>query len=573
MRTISEIWEHALARPAPAPAYLVRDRGSWREVSWDETGRRVDELAAGFLALGIRKGDRVAILSRTRLEWALTDFALVSIGAVVVPLYATSSADESRHILSDSGARAVVCEDREQLAKIAAVRDRLPALEHVIAIEDADGGEATAWADVSASDRKRVAEARADIGEDDVLTVIYTSGTTGSPKGCVLTHRNMVSTVTGAQEIEGLCGPGDVGVLFLPLAHVFARLVHYLVPSVPITLALVPDVRGVARALEQVRPTVFPSVPRLYEKVHATVRGTFDAETGHRRALIQWALRVGYRASRARQQGKRYPPGLAVQFRLADRLVFSKVKARLGGRMRTSVSGGAPLAREVAEFFDALDIRILEGYGLTECVVGAVNRPKRYRFGTVGLPFPGIDVRLEPDGEILLRGPNVFVGYHGDEAATAAAFAEDGWFRTGDVGQLDAHGFLTITDRKKELIVTAAGKNVSPANIENDLKACPYVSQVLVVGDRRPFVVALITLDGAEVEKLDDVEQARTAVADAVQALNAKRNPDERVRRWTILPRDFSEERGELTPTLKVRRRVVEEHFWDEIERLYAGRV
>jgi long-chain acyl-CoA synthetase len=572
MATICRIWERAVADAAPSPAFLVRERGSWREVGWDEAGRRVDELAAGFLALGIRKGDRVAIVSRTRLEWALTDFALVSIGAVVVPMYSTSSADELLHVLADSGARVVVCENREQLAKIAAVRDGLPALEHVVAIEDADGGGATAWSEVRAPDRELVAQARAGIDEEDVLTIIYTSGTTGSPKGCVLTHRNLTATIAGAQEIEGLCGPGDVAVLFLPLAHIFARVVHYLGPSVPITIAFVPDVRGVARALEELRPTVFPSVPRLYQKVHATVRGAFDEATGARRALIDWALGVGYRASRLRQEGKRYPPGLALQFRLADRLVFSKVKARLGGRVRTSVSGGAPLAREIAEFFDALDIPILEGYGLTECAVAAVNRPQRYRFGTVGLPLPGVDVRLAEDGEVLLKGPNVFAGYYGDEAATRAVLDEDGWLKTGDVGRLDAHGFLTITDRKKELIVTASGKNVSPANIETELKLCPYVSQVLVVGDRRPFVIALITLDEAEVEKLGDPD-ARARVAEAVEAVNAKRNPDEQVRRWAILPRDFAEEHGELTPTLKVRRRVVEEHFRDEIERLYAGRV
>jgi long-chain acyl-CoA synthetase len=572
MATICRIWERAIADAAPSPAFLVRERGSWREVGWDEAGRRVDEVAAGFLALGIRKGDRVAIVSRTRLEWALTDFALVSIGAVVVPIYSTSAADETLHVLADSGARAVVCENREQLAKIGPLRDRLPALEQVIAIEDAAAGGATSWDDLRGPDLEAVTRARAEIHEDDLLTIIYTSGTTGRSKGCVLTHRNLATTVAGAQEIEGLCGPGDVAVLFLPLAHIFARVVHYLGPSVPITIAFVPDVRGVARALEELRPTVFPSVPRLYQKVHATVRGAFDEATGARRALIDWALGVGYRASRLRQEGKRYPPGLALQFRLADRLIFSKVKARLGGRVRTSVSGGAPLAREIAEFFDALDIPILEGYGLTECAVAAVNRPQRYRFGTVGLPLPGVDVRLAEDGEVLLKGPNVFAGYYGDEAATRAVLDEDGWLKTGDVGRLDAHGFLTITDRKKELIVTASGKNVSPANIETELKLCPYVSQVLVVGDRRPFVIALITLDEAEVEKLGDPD-ARARVAEAVEAVNAKRNPDEQVRRWAILPRDFAEEHGELTPTLKVRRRVVEEHFRDEIERLYAGRV
>ncbi len=576
MRTISEIWSEGVAAGRPYPAYLVEEEGAWREVSWAEAGRRVEELAAGFLDLGIRRGERVAILARSRLEWTLSDFALISIGAVVVPIYQTSSGPECAYVLEHSGARALVLEDDEQAAKLAPHLPELPSLEHVISMERPGEGRL----DLAAlTERGRallerepgaVEDARRAIREEDELTYVYTSGTTGPPKGCVLLHKNYWVMVDMVDRVEGFWYERDSTVLFLPLAHVFGRLVEFGGARRGLTIAFCPDSNRIADSLTAVRPTIFPSVPRVYEKMYASVSASLAEANGMRRKLVDWALSVGYRASECRERRRPYPPALALQLRLADRLVFSRVKARLGGRVRVPVSGGAPLAREICAFFHALDIRILEGYGLTESGTAATfNRPGNFRLGTVGLPFPGCDVRIAEDGEILIRGENVFAGYYRDEESTRAAFTEGGWLRTGDIGFLDADGFLTITDRKKNLIVTAGGKNIAPQNIENALKASPLVSQALVIGDRRPYLTALVTIDEAEAAGLTP-EDVRATVERAVEAMNAARGRVEQVKRFAILPRDFSAAEGEVTPTLKLKRRICEEHFRAEIDGLYA---
>ena len=576
MRTISEIWSEGVAAGRPYPAYLVEEEGAWREVSWAEAGRRVEELAAGFLDLGIRRGERVAILARSRLEWTLCDFALISIGAVVVPIYQTSSGPECAYVLEHSGARALVLEDDEQVAKLAPHLPELPSLEHVISMERPSEGRLDLAA-LTARGRAllerepgAVEDARRAIREEDELTYVYTSGTTGPPKGCVLLHKNYWVMVDMVDRVEGFWYERDSTVLFLPLAHVFGRLVEFGGARRGLTIAFCPDSNRIADSLTAVRPTIFPSVPRVYEKVYATVSASLAEAKGMRRKLVDWALSVGYRASECRERRRPYPPALALQLGLADRLVFSRVKARLGGRVRVPVSGGAPLAREICAFFHALDIRILEGYGLTESGTAATfNRPGNFRLGTVGPPLPGCDVRVAEDGEILIRGENVFAGYYRDEESTRAAFTEDGWLRTGDIGFLDEDGFLTITDRKKNLIVTAGGKNIAPQNIENALKASPLVSQALVIGDRRPYLTALVTIDETEAAGLapDDV---RATVERAVEAMNAARGRVEQVKRFAILPRDFSAAKGEVTPTLKLKRRVCEEHFRAEIDGLYA---
>ena len=548
-------------------------------MSWSEAARAVEELAAGFLSLGIGKGDRVSILSRTRIEWTLCDYALASIGGVVVPIYPTSSAVECAFILGNSGARVILCEDRGQAAKIAPARTELEALQQVIAIEGADAS-TPSLDEIREHGRAylldhpdAVEEARAAIGEEDELTIVYTSGTTGPPKGCVLTHRNYWAMVDSVRQVEGLFEPGDRALLHLPLAHTFGRLVQLLGARVGFTIAFCPDVARVAQALVDVRPTLFPSVPRVFEKVSAGMRGRLEEATGPRRRLIDWALGVGYRAGRCREEGRRCPRRVALQLRVADRLVFSKVKARFGGRLRFAISGGAPLAKEVAEFFAALGILVLEGYGLTEGTTASnMNRPARYRFGTVGPALSGCEVKVAEDGEVLIRGETVFRGYYRDERATREVLTEDGWLKTGDIGAIDEDGFLTIADRKKDIIVTAGGKKVSPQNIENALKASRYVSEALVVGDRRPYVVALVTLDREQVEKVARTEhEIRALVQQAVDGVNRDLGRSEHVRRFAILPREFEQEKAELTPTLKVRRRVCEEHFRAEIDRLYAG--
>ena len=564
MRTIWSLWEDALAEKRATPAYLVEEADDWREVTWAEAGTAVDELAHGLLSLGIGKGDAFGILAHTRLEWSLLDFALAQIGAVPAPIYPSSAPPECCYILEHANAVGCFVETEEDLEKIASAR---PA--HVYTVDTLAELRA-AGREHAARNPRALDEARARIGDDDLFTFIYTSGTTGPPKACMILNRNYYDMVREIDRIEDFFLPTDVMLLYLPLAHNFGRLMHLLGAHLGYTIAFCPDPRRLGEIMPQVRPTVLPTVPRVLEKVHTAVSANFAAATGPKRRLIDWAVGVGQQVSALRQQGKPVPRGLAARHRVADRLVYSKVKERLGGRLRAAISGGAPLPKEIAEFFHALDILILEGYGQTEGTTAAsVNTPHRFKFGTVGPALPGIELRIAEDGEILLRGPTVFAGYYRDEEATLAALPGDGWLHTGDVGEIDADGFLTITDRKKDIIVTAGGKNVSPQNIESSLKNIRLISQALVIGDRRPYLAALITLDQDELAKLDRRDDVRELVSEEVEQVNAGLAHFERVRRFEILPRDFSAEENEITPTLKLKRRICEEHFASEIASLY----
>jgi long-chain acyl-CoA synthetase len=562
-RTIANLWRDSLAARPADPAYLHEVGGEWVAVTWSEAATIVDELANGLLALGIAKGDSFALLARTRLEWALFDFALGLVGAVGAPIYANSSARDVKFVLEHSQAVGVLVEDDEQRAKVEGA-----GVTHVIAFDELDALRERGRE--HARIHPGAVEARADsIDEDDLFTFIYTSGTTGPPKACMIRHRNYYAMVRKGDLMQPrLTQPGDVMLLYLPLAHNYGRLLHLSAPHVGFTIAFLPDPMRAAEELPRVRPTLFPSVPRVYEKVHTAVLAKFDEETGVRKRIVHWALGVGRRVSRRRQAGRPLPIGLTVQHRLANRLVYSKVKERLGGRLRIANSGGAPLSREVAEFFHALDILILEGYGLSECTTAAtVNTPEAFRFGTVGRALPDVELRIAEDGEILVRSDTVFAGYFRDEAATREVLDGDGWLHTGDVGRLD-DGFLTITDRKKDIIVTAGGKNVAPQNLENELKASPVISQALVVGDRRPYVAALITLDPDASAPMTDAEK-QAAVQNAVDAVNRDRSRYEQIKRFVILPRDFSLEAGEITPTLKLKRKVAMNNFARELASLY----
>jgi long-chain acyl-CoA synthetase len=562
-RTIARLWLGAVAEGRDGAGYLVEDEpGVWREVSWAEAARAVDELAHGLFSLGIRKGEAFGIIASTRLEWVLFDFALALVGAVGAPAYATGSARDCVHILEHSDAVGVLVEDEEQRVKIEGVE-----LRHLLSFADLDDLRARGR-EHAREHPKAVEEAAAAIGDDDLFTFIYTSGTTGPPKGCMIRHRNYHAMVDSALAIDDWARPDDVMLLYLPLAHNFGRLMHLQNARAGITTAFCPDPYRVREALKAVRPTVLPSVPRVYEKIHATITARFDELSGPRRRLARWALDVGRRASEPRQRGERLRGRLALEHRLADRLVYSKVKAELGGRLRVGISGGAPLAKEIGELFHALDVLVLEGWGQTECTTAAaVNRPTRFRFGTVGLPMPNAELRLAEDGEVLVRSPTLFAGYYKDPEATREVLGPDGWLRTGDVGALDADGFLTLTDRKKDIIVTAGGKNVAPQNLENALKAAREISQALVVGDRRPYVTALVTLDP---EAGLSSEAAGPRIQEVVDGVNAGLSRFEQIKRFAILPRDFSMAEGELTPTLKLKRRVCEEHFAAEIEALYS---
>jgi long-chain acyl-CoA synthetase len=562
-KTIALLWGRARGRTGTA--YLTERDGSWEEMSWTEAADAVDEIANGLLSLGVGKGDAFGILGRTKLEWVLFDYALGSIGAIGAGIYPSLPPKDCAYVLDHSDAVGVFIEDDEQRAKIEAERENLPKLSHVLDYAGLDDLRARGREHASANPGA-LEQARSAVGEEDVFTYIYTSGTTGPPKACMITNRNYYSMVGAVDDVPEFIGPDDLILLYLPLAHNFGRCLHLLAGYVGCSIAFCPDPTQVGEFAVQVKPTVLPSVPRVFEKVHTAVQTSFDEATGLKRKLIDWALRVGKRVSELKQAGEPVPTGLAVQHRLADRFVYAKVKAKLGGRLRLPISGGAPLAKEIAEFFHTIDILIIEGYGQTECTTASnVNMPTRFRFGTVGPAIPGIEVRTAEDGEVLVRGPNLFAGYYKDEGATRAVVDDDGWLRTGDVGVIE-DGFLTITDRKKDIIVTAGGKNVSPQNIENELKASKYVSQALVIGDRRPFLTALITLD----EAAQGLSNPQRLIQEVVDEVNRDKASFEQVKRFAIPPRDFTAEDDEVTPTLKLKRKVVAEHFADEIEALYV---
>ena len=547
--TIPSLWQDVLDKGLTTPAYLEEQEDGWREVSWTEAAGRVEALGRALRARGIGHGDAVAVVARTRLEWLLLDWAIMSIGAVVVGLYPSNTASECRYILEHCDAALVFVENDEQHDKVASVfSGPIVRFAEIAQFED----EGRAYDGPPAS----------PVSEDDVATLIYTSGTTGPPKGVILTHRNLV---TAASRATSATDEDDIVLLFLPMAHSFARIAHQGSAFNGATVALVSDVARVPEALQRTRPTFLPAVPRVYEKIHANTLGEIERAGGVKRALGLWALRVGARASAA----DRPSPLLRAQARIADKLVFAKVKEKLGGRLRLGVSGAAPLGLDVLEFFKSMGILVIEGYGLTETSSSlSVNEQEDYRLGTVGRAVEGCEVKFDEDGEILVKSPSVFAGYYKDPDATAAAFTDDGWFRTGDVGEIDADGFIKITDRKKDLIITAGGKNIAPQNLENALKASRFVSQAVAIGDRRPYVTALITLDWDEVNATG--RDPQELVQEIVDTVNRDRVRVEQIKKFTILPRDFSQEEGEVTPTLKLRRRIVQEHFADEIEQLYS---
>jgi long-chain acyl-CoA synthetase len=558
-RTSPELWREAVRNAPPTPAYLEEGPQGWSPVSWSEATERIDALARGLLAHGVRHGDCVAVISRTSVDWILLDWAIMSIGAVVVGLYPTSSAKECAYVLEHSEAVLAFAENDEQARKLVSVRGSLPALREIVQFDRLG---------------KLEAEGRASkhlqpdpVAEDDLATLIYTSGTTGPPKGCMLTHKNLVTAATKIRTTLEM--PGDVVVLFLPMAHSYARLAHQAASDHSATIAAVADVARVPEALATVQPAVLPAVPRVYEKIHANALGEIERAGRMKRRIGLWAVSVGGKVSRVERTGRTPGPWLKLQHKIADKLVFAKVRARLGGKLRVGVSGAAPLAIDVMEFFHAMGVPVIEGYGLTETASSATsNDPADFRIGTVGRPVDDCEIKLADDGEILIRSDSIFAGYYKEPEATAAVLSDDGWFSSGDVGEIDADGFLKITDRKKDLIITAGGKNIAPQNLENALKSSRFISQAIVVGDRRPYITALLTFDGAELASSGrDPQQLAQEIVDDV---NRDRVRVEQIKRFAIVPREFSVEEGEVTPTLKLRRRVIHDHFAAEIEQLYA---
>jgi long-chain acyl-CoA synthetase len=559
-------------------------------------GDEIREVALGLIALGRRPGDSVGLLSQTRAEWVRADFAIMSVGGVTIPVYPSYPPETLAYIARDSEMRTLFVEDEHQLLKALAAAPDMPTLETVVLIRGPAGTAGAGgrlrvldWEALRALGREPVREAlesRLDaIRPGDVATIVYTSGTTGPPKGVVQTHGNHLAALDMIAQASGV-RDGDLHLLFLPLAHSFARMESFLGVRLGLTTAFAESIERLPENLREVSPDFLFSVPRVFEKVYAKIHSGVAAAPPLRRRIFRWALDVGRRASRLERDGRALPAGLGLQQALADRLVFGKLRAALGGRLRFCVSGGAPLGLEIAEFFHAAGILILEGYGLTEtCPILASNRLDSYRFGTVGRPFQGVEVKIAEDGEIVARGPNIAQGYYRKREETAAVFGPEGWFHTGDVGEIDRDGFLRITDRKKDLIKTSGGSYVAPQHIENLLKGDPFVSQALVEGDRRPYPVALITLNAEELAKLagerglGDKPPAELVrhpavmerVRRTVDGVNAHLASYAQVKRFAVLPNDFTQEAGELTPTLKVKRRDVRAKYADVLESLYRG--
>jgi len=579
VRTAPEVWQRAVERWPDGAAFLVQGDAGWSPLSFSEGNELVKEAAAGFRAQGLVKGDRVAILSRPRLEWTVSDWALLSFGAVVVPIYPTSSTSDIEHILGHSNVKSIVCETPADLERVDALAGRLPALTHrVLMTGEADGAipfDALRHAGRQApgDDAHGAAQQAVSVEPSDVATIVYTSGTTGVPKGCVITHANAVAAVAAILDVPDLLREGEVALMFLPLAHVYGRIVEWMAAGAGLTLAFCPDVARVAHAAEAVRPQILPTVPRLLEKVHAAVHAGIEGGSPIRRTLGRFAIERARRASELRQQGREPGPLLAAQLAVADHLVLSKIRARLGGRVRVAVSGGAALPQAVGVFFDSLGIGLVEGYGMTECTaVVSVGVPGHHRIGSVGRPLVGLDARLEPDGELLVRGDCVFSGYEQDDAASEEMFTQDGWLRTGDIATID-DGIITLVERKKEIMVTAAGKNVAPQKVENALGSSPFVSQAIAIGDDRPFVGALLVLDPEMIDKLGGGRTQDELAREAVKEANGTLGDAEQVRRFAVLSDEFSIEEGELTSSLKLRRKVIHERHSAAIEELFAGRV
>jgi long-chain acyl-CoA synthetase len=585
-KTVADLAPLAAERHADLPAVTYKDEaGQWVSKTYGEVGDIVRRLALGLIELGIEKGDKVSILANTRPEWTYFDFAALSVGATVVPIYQTNSPDECQYVLENSDAKAVIVEDDEQLAKIDAIRGRVPKLERVIRMEGTGGA-------ISMDELIEAGSGRSDseweqrwqsVTPDDICTCIYTSGTTGPPKGCVISHGNYRSMVTMALD-ESVLEQNTTTYLFLPLAHSFALLIQLLSFDLGGNIAYWErDPLKIVPNLAEVKPDYFPSVPRIFEKIYTAATSEVEKSGGLRKLVFNWSIRVGRKVRERERSGQRVGWLLRKQYEFADKQVLSKIRALFGGRMKNCVTGAAPINPEILRFFDAAGVLILEGWGMTETSTAAtVARPDAFKFGKVGKAFAGCEIKIADDGEILVRGPNVFQGYYKNEEATRETL-EGGWLHTGDIGELDEDGYLSITGRKKDIIITAGGKNITPANLETEIKQSPYVSQCVVIGDRRPYLVALITLDMEECAKLAqengwpadpaalaDHEGMKQLIQEHLDDVNEKFARVEQVKKFEILPRDLSQETGELTPTLKVKRNVVAEKYEQKVDALYA---
>ncbi len=586
--TLISLFEQAIQDYGNKPALAHKPKGgTYQDISYTEFGESVDVFSKGLNALGVQKGDRVAILSENRPEWAITDFGILKIGAVNVPMFSTLTAAQVGYILKDSGAKVICVSTKDQLKKVISIRDEVPSLEHVIIYNELDDevpADVSQFVDVCSKGSETDRSIETDIDENDLATIIYTSGTTGNPKGVMLTHANFISNYNAAKSLIDVTET-DVLLSFLPLSHVFERLGGHYVPLFSgAKVAYAESTFTVAQNMQDVSPTVMLSVPRLYETMHDRVLRAVQAGSSLKQKIFHWGVSVGSAVSSRIQHGEKPSALLQLKQSIADKLVFAKLKAATGGKLRFFVSGGAALPKSIAEFFHAAGILILEGYGLTETSpIISMNHPDKWKFGTVGAPIPGIEVKIAEDGEIITRGPHVMKGYFNNEEATTESIDSDGWFHTGDIGIFDEDGFIKITDRKKNIIVLSNGKNVAPQPLESQLVQSPFINQIMLVGNERKNIAALIvpnfdalkswaSENGVDTSDLPELLKTRE-VQQLIQSEIRERLTDfadfEQVRRFALLEKEFSQEEDEMTPTLKLKRNVIIEKYNDVIEGMY----
>ena len=593
-RSVPELFQEQVAKRRAMPAMYFKSAGKWHDISWEQYGAAVKRIAGFLLAERVQPAERVAILSYNRPEWHIADLAIEHVGGVVVGIYMTSSPSQCQYIIGHAEAPVIFVEDRDQLAKVMEVRDQLPMLRRVVLIngdvQAGDGELVVGWDDAlqagaahNAEDTREFATRWQAVGPEDLATLIYTSGTTGPPKAVMLTHHNILWTVASNKEVLALTPDSadeEVTISYLPLAHIAERVAgHIFHVYIGHRIYFAEDLAHLAPNVIEARPTFMFGVPRIWERYQAVVEAQLAHARGVKGVLAHWAMKQGYANVDRAIRGE--APSRA--FKRADRMVLSQIRARLGlDRVKQMVTGAAPISEDTLRFFWALGLPLYEVYGLSEnCGPASTGRPGMSRIGTVGPPMPGVEIKIAADGEILVKGGNVFRGYFKDEAATAEALDEAGFLHTGDVGELD-DGFLRVTDRKKDLIITAGGKNISPSNIEVALKRQAYVGQAVVIGDRRPFIAALLTIDAekvlalagevgepADIEMLSSSGRVREIFQKGVDAVNEGLSNVERVKKFTILGNDLSIDGGELTPTLKVKRKTVNEKYRDQIEAIY----
>ena len=591
--SVPKMFRNRVAATPNTEAFRYPQGGGWESVSWRQVGDRVDNIAAGLISLGINPEERVALASGTRYEWVIADFAILAAGAATTTVYPTTNAEDVAFIVANSGSRIVIAEDQTQVDKLRERHEDLGAVEKVVVIDGAgDGDWVITLADLEERGRQLLAESPNAVNDrieairpDQLATLIYTSGTTGKPKGVRLLQQSWTYTAA-AMDSLGVLSDKDLNYLWLPLAHAFGKVMLALPLVIGFPTVIDGRVDKIVENLAVIRPTIMGAVPRIFEKVHGRINEMMAKEGGVKKTMFDWAIGVGTQVSRANQTGHGVSPLLSAQYKLADKLVLSKIRDRFGGRLRFFISGSAALDREIAQWFDAIGVVVLEGYGLTETsAASSLNRPNAYRFGTVGWTFPQTEVKIAEDGEILLRGPGIMNGYHDLPEATAEAIEPDGWFHTGDIGELDAEGFLRITDRKKDMFKTSQGKYVAPSAISANFKAiCPYASEIIVYGEGKPYCVALVSLEGEALKEWAAANgmggksfgeiardpKTRDMIGGYVEQLNKHLNRWEQVKRFDIIDRELTVEAGDLTPSLKLKRKVVVDNFHDKIDDLYG---